>query len=102
MTGGVRTPGLARLHDADLLPIVSRELSALLGVKGDPVFVRRNIWPRAIPQYNLGYERFLDAMTAAEAAHPGLLIGGHVRDGISMTNCIASGERLATRALTSL
>jgi len=98
MTGGVRTPRLAHRHDADLLPIVSRELSALLGVKGDPVFVRRNIWPRAIPQYNLGYEYFLDAMTAAETAHPGLLIGGHVRDGISLPNCIASGEKLASRA----
>ncbi len=102
MTGGVRAPGLARLHDADLLPVVSRELAALLGVKGAPVFVRRTSWPRAIPQYNLGYERFLDAMTAAEAAHTGLLIGGHVRDGISITNCIASGEKLAARALTTL
>jgi oxygen-dependent protoporphyrinogen oxidase len=102
MTGGVRAPGLARLHDADLLPVVSRELAALLGVKGDPVFVRRSVWPHAIPQYNLGYERFLDAMTAAEVASPGLLIGGHVRDGISMTNCIASGEKLAARALATL
>ncbi|MFA6286937.1 MAG: protoporphyrinogen oxidase [Opitutaceae bacterium] len=99
MTGGVRSPRLAHRHDADLLPIVARELSALLGVKGDPVFVRRNVWPLAIPQYDLGYERFLDVMTAAEAAHPGLLIGGHVRDGISMPNCIASGEKLASRAL---
>ena len=100
MTGGVRAPDLARLHDADLLPVVSRELAALLGVKGEPVFIHRTIWPRAIPQYNLGYERFLDAMTAAEAAHPGLLIGGHVRDGISMTNCIASGEKLAAKAVS--
>lgn len=99
MTGGARTPNLARLHDADLLPIVSRELSALLAVKGAPVFVRRNVWPRAIPQYNLGYERFLDIMTSAETAHPGLFIGGHVRDGISLPNCVVSGEKLAARAL---
>ena len=99
MTGGTRTPELAQLSDSDLLPLVARELDSLLGVRGDPVFFRRTVWSRAIPQYNLGYERFLDAITATEAAYPSLLVGGHVRDGISMTNCIASGDKLAIRAL---
>ncbi len=99
MTGGTRTPDLARLSDADLLSLVARELDSLLGVRGDPVFVRRTVWPRAIPQYNLGYERFLDVIATAEAAHPGLHVGGHVRDGISMTNCISSGFALAQKTL---
>ena len=49
----------------------------------------------ATSQYDLGYERFLDAITRAEAQHAGLFVGGHVRDGISLANCIASGGRLA-------
>ena len=102
MTGGARHPELARLADAELLPIVAGELSGLLGIRGDPVFVRRTVWPHAIPQYNLGYERFLDLMAGTEDIFPGLHIGGHVRDGISMTNCIASGEKLATRVSASL
>ena len=99
MTGGARHPELARLHDADLLAIVGRELATLLGVRGAPVFVRRNVWPRAIPQYNLGYERFLDLVSKIETTRPGLFIGGHIRDGISLPNCIASGEKLADRVL---
>ena len=98
MTGGALRPDLARLDDAGLLALVQNELSALLGVSGEPVFIRRNFWPHAIPQYNLGYERFLDLIARTEAAHPGLFIGGHIRDGISVPNCIAAGEKLAARA----
>ena len=97
MTGGVLRPDLALLHDDDLLALVRRELSELLGVSGAPVFIRRNVWPHAIPQYNLGYERFLDVIASTETAHPGLYIGGHIRDGISVPNCLAAGEKLAAR-----
>jgi oxygen-dependent protoporphyrinogen oxidase len=98
MTGGALRPDLARLNDDDLLALVRRELSELLGVVGEPVFIRRNVWPRAIPQYNLGYERFLDVITRTANAHPGLFIGGHIRDGISVPACLAAGENLAARA----
>jgi oxygen-dependent protoporphyrinogen oxidase len=101
MTGGSRNPDLARLTDEALLALVRDELASLLGMRGDPVFVRRTVWPRAIPQYTLGYERFLDTMTRAEQAHPGLFIGGHVRDGISLPACIAAGEKLAARVSSS-
>jgi oxygen-dependent protoporphyrinogen oxidase len=100
MTGGTIRPDLALLNDPQLLTLVRNDLAELLGVQGDPVFIRRNVWPKAIPQYNLGYERFLDAITRVEKANPGLLIGGHVRDGISLPNCVAAGEKLAARAST--
>jgi oxygen-dependent protoporphyrinogen oxidase len=70
----------------------------LLGASGAPVFTRVQRWPRAIPQYTLGYQRFKDAITAVEAAAPGLFIGGNCRDGISLANCIESGRRLAETA----
>ena len=102
MTGGTLRPDLARLADAPLLSLVRNDLAKLLGVHGEPVFMRRHVWPHAIPQYTLGYERFLDLMDHTEHAHPGLLIGGHVRDGISLPACIASGEKLAARALAAV
>jgi oxygen-dependent protoporphyrinogen oxidase len=93
--GGTRQPDLARLAPEELRPRVLADLRELLGVRGDPVFSHATFWPHAIPQYNLGYERFLDAITLAETQHGGLFIGGHVRDGISLVNCIAAGGRLA-------
>lgn len=93
--GGVRQPELARLDEGALLGLVREELAALLGVRGEPAFVSVRRWPRAIPQYNLGFQRFKDACAAVESAAPGLFIGGNCRDGISLANCIESGRRLA-------
>ncbi|KXU36425.1 hypothetical protein AXK11_04540 [Cephaloticoccus primus] len=65
---------------------------------GEPVFMQHQHWPRAIPQYNLGYEKHLGAMAACEARYPGLFIGGQCRGGISTPACIHSGETLAAQA----
>ena len=80
-----------------LVERVCSDLRFLLGAHGRPAFVRHTEWPRAIPQYNLGYGRHLEAMAECEARHPGLLIGGNVRDGISLPDCILSGVSLAKR-----
>ncbi|KXU37036.1 hypothetical protein AXK12_02410 [Cephaloticoccus capnophilus] len=81
---------------------VQLALAQLLGVRGDPVFLRSGHFAQAIPQYTLGHEKHLAAMTDCEARHPGLFIGGQCRDGISTPACIASGERLAAQALSQL
>ena len=50
------------------------------------------------PQYNLGHPRFNKAMSKCEKDHPGFFIAGHARHGISVANCICSGEDMAERA----
>lgn len=97
--GGMRQPETARLPTAALLARVLPDLRELLGVSGEPVFMHHTFWPRAIPQYNLGHERFLDPLIRCETKHPGLFIGGNARDGISLPDCVKSGTRLAQAAL---
>jgi len=95
--GGMRQPELAGLPQDELRDLVVEELRSLLGVSAEPFFSHVTAWPRAIPQYTLGYARFHEAMDAAERAHPGLLLGGHVRDGVSVGDCIRAGWKLADR-----
>jgi oxygen-dependent protoporphyrinogen oxidase len=95
--GGMRQPELGRLPPEQILAAIDQDLRDLVGVQGAPVFVRHNFWPRAIPQYVLGFERWLEVMTGFEDRHAGLFIGGNVRDGISVPDCIKSGLRLAAR-----
>jgi len=95
--GGMRQPEHARLNTEQLLARVRRDLTELVGVSGDPVFVKHTFWPRAIPQYQIGYERHVETMTRLEQASPGLFIGGQCRDGISLPDCCKSGEKLAAR-----
>lgn len=99
MVGGVRQPEVAHLPLPELLPVVRKELADLLGVTGDPVFERHTVWPHAIPQYVLGYERHLETMARCEADFPGLLVAGQVRDGIAMSACLGAGRQHADRVL---
>lgn len=98
MAGGTRRPDLAALHAAELLTAIQPDLAALLGTRGQPVFLRHHAWPRAIPQYNLGHGRFLDAMTRCETAHPGLHLATNARDGLGLPDRVAAGLRAAEAA----
>lgn len=93
--GGTRRPDLPGLPDAELVALVLADLARLLGVSGPPAFTQITRWPRAIPQYLVGYDRFLQAMSAAEQRHPGLHLAGHIRDGIALAKCLRGGLRVA-------
>jgi oxygen-dependent protoporphyrinogen oxidase len=99
LAGGALNPLVTRQAPGELTRLVCEDLGALLGARGKPAFVRHTLWPHGIPQYNLGFERHVAAMDACERSYPGLLIGGSVRDGISVPECLASGVSLAKRAL---
>ncbi|HEY8996014.1 MAG TPA: protoporphyrinogen oxidase [Lacunisphaera sp.] len=97
--GGMRQPDLARLGPEQLLARIGRDLKDLVGVESPPVFMRHTHWPRAIPQYVPGFERWLEQISALENRHAGLFIGGNARDGISVPDCVKSGQKLAERVL---
>jgi oxygen-dependent protoporphyrinogen oxidase len=99
MIGGALQPNLARQPLGGLWDSVRGDLRGLLGVNGEPVFQRQAFWPRAIPQYNLGHHRHLAAIAACEQANPGLFIGGNVRNGIALPDCLRAGLALAEKAV---
>jgi protoporphyrinogen/coproporphyrinogen III oxidase len=95
--GGDRAPELAQKSREELFAMTRQDLRRLLGVLGQPTFQHHMLYPRAIPQYQLGYARFKEAMGAAETDAPGLFFAGHYRDGISVSDCIVSGHEVAER-----
>ena len=91
--GGARAPHLALRKREELVDIVLNDIRKLLGVTGAPTFEECFVFPEAIPQYNVGYGRFKQLMSAAEAAAPGLLISGNARCGISLGDSILSAHK---------
>jgi oxygen-dependent protoporphyrinogen oxidase len=96
--GGERFPELAGLPAEQLYDITCKDLRVLLGVKGKPTFQHCVYYPRAIPQYNVGYGTFRAKMTEVEQQAPGFFLAGHYRDGISLSDSIVSGCNIADRA----
>jgi protoporphyrinogen/coproporphyrinogen III oxidase len=95
--GGVRAPELALRPEEELVRMTVEDLGVLLGVTGRPTFQHCVLYPKAIPQYELGYGRFKDLMDRLEADEPGLFFAGHYRDGISLGDSIVSAHHAAER-----
>ncbi len=95
--GGVRNPDLANADLPTLTARVLDDLRALLGVRGEPTFRAFHLWPKAIPQYTLGYGRFKEIMDEAERRNPGLALAGSYREGVALGDVMASAELAAER-----
>jgi oxygen-dependent protoporphyrinogen oxidase len=95
--GGERYPELASLPPEKLYELTCEDLRVLLGVKGKPTFQHSVFYPRAIPQYNVGYGRYRALMTEIESKANGLFLAGHYRDGVSLSDSIVSGCNVVDR-----
>jgi oxygen-dependent protoporphyrinogen oxidase len=94
---GGRQPEYAALPDPELEALALAELRELVGARGEPVFRHFSRWPHAIPKYTVGFGALAAAMDAFERDHPGLLIAGNCRTGISLSDCMAAGQAAAAR-----
>jgi oxygen-dependent protoporphyrinogen oxidase len=95
--GGERYPELASLPPENLVALVMEDLRILLGVRGQPTYQHVAFYPKAIPQYNVGYGRYLELMSDLESKAPGFFLAGHYRDGVSLSDSILSGCNVAER-----
>ena len=95
MIGGAGDPEATDLSDEDLWRVVRREVGELVGMSGDPDFLRVYRWHRGIPQYTLGH---LDRRARLEemAKHrPGLYLVGNAYYGVGLNDCVKMAHRIA-------
>ncbi len=100
--GGSQSPDRALQDEDTILAHVLDDLHDLLGLDGTPDYKRFSVWPKAIPQYVIGYEKYLNLMTRIETEHPGIHFAGHYRDGISVANSILSGLKVAEKIINHM
>lgn len=95
--GGRRQPENATWDDDRLIAAVRDELRDLMGIEAAPdvAYVRR--WYKAIPQYGMHHAGVMQQVDALEEAHPGLLVGGNFRGGISVGDCVSRASDAAQR-----
>ena len=95
--GGTRDSDFVQADPQTLTARVLDDLRPLLGTRGEPTFRTVQVWPKAIPQYVLGYGRFKEIADDVERRNPGLVLAGTYRDGVSLGDAIGSGEQAAAR-----
>ncbi len=93
--GGSRQPQAARQSAEELIAMVRRELRDIMGLTEEPAEAFVKPWPRAIPQYEPGYDSFLNAMETYEKQYPRIRLGGNFRNGISVADCVKQAWQLS-------
>ena len=75
-----------------LIDAVIKEFKEIMNINSAPILIKEKMWPKAIPQYSLGYiehERYFEKF---EADNPGVFLSGNYRGGISVGDCIQNSE----------
>jgi oxygen-dependent protoporphyrinogen oxidase len=94
--GGARNAGLVETSgEDDLIKIALDELNSILGLSGAPVFARVKKWEKAIPQYNIGYEKIVESIENFQRQSGGIFFCSNFYRGISVGDCIKNASQTA-------
>jgi protoporphyrinogen/coproporphyrinogen III oxidase len=93
--GGATDPTAASLSAEDLSALLHRELAPVLQIRAAPVFSHAQVYPHALPQYNLGHAERLQALERMRGNLPGLFFVGNYLRGPSIGNCVELGMETA-------
>ncbi len=96
--GGARDGGVLDLSDEEMVETVRRDMTPVLGLRGEPVLTRIFRWPGGTPQLEVGH---LDRMRAVERAVgevPGLHLTGAGVWSTGIPDAVADATRVATAA----
>jgi len=95
--GGTTDPAAAKLQSEELTSLVHREIAPLLSMKSEPIFFNVTIWPRALPQYNLGHADRLAALSRLCSRFPGLWLTGNYLRGPAIGSCVEQALSVADK-----
>lgn len=93
--GGGRGQQAMSLTPQERVDLVLQELSPYLGIKGQPLWHEESLWPRAIPQYQLGHLQKVAIVDEALSQFPGLYLRSNWRDGVALGDCVENALELA-------
>jgi protoporphyrinogen/coproporphyrinogen III oxidase len=89
-----------RASDDELLAWALQDLGTVFGLTVDPVDVRVQRWPDAMPQYGPGHRDVVAELRAG--LPPTLAVAGSYLDGIGVPACIAAAGRAVTGAIRAV
>jgi oxygen-dependent protoporphyrinogen oxidase len=75
--------------------MIHTEIAPLLGICQEPVFSNVTIWPRALPQYNLGHTARLAVLEQLRGQFPGLYFAGNYLNGPAIGTCVEEALKIA-------
>jgi oxygen-dependent protoporphyrinogen oxidase len=95
--GGARSPGFVNENEETVISNAKAEFEELMKINGKPIYAKKRFWPKAIPQYSLGYVEHENYFDHFEIDNKGIFLSGNYRGGISVGDCIQNAEKVAEK-----
>ena len=95
--GGSRDAGFVDDVEQLVIDRARREFEIIMKISAEPVLTAKRFWPKAIPQYNLGYVEHENFFDHFEKDNKGIILSGNYRGGISIGDCIKNSELVAQK-----
>jgi len=95
--GGSRDAGFVDDVEQNVIDRARREFEMIMNISAEPVSISKRLWPKAIPQYNLGYVEHENFFDHFEKDNNGIVLGGNYRGGISIGDCIKNAELVVNK-----
>lgn len=92
MIGGATDEAAVNLSEGELADIVHRELTDIIGITGQPDYLRIFKWSRGIPQFTLGHPLRMAKLEKILEKYPGLFFTGNAYKGVSLNDCIVRSD----------
>ena len=96
--GGVRDAEAMKLTDEEMIETVKRDMSQVLGLRGQPVMGRVFRWPGGTPQLEVGHLERMAAVEKEVASVPGLHLTGAGIRSTGIPDSVADGTRAGEAA----
>ena len=93
--GGATNPEATKQPADQLVALVHREIKPLMQLREGPVFSNVSVWPRALPQYNLGHTARMAEINNCRADFPGLYLTGNYMNGPAIGDCVEQALKVA-------
>ncbi|HTJ81417.1 MAG TPA: protoporphyrinogen oxidase [Polyangiaceae bacterium] len=100
--GGYSRPEIASFTDDDVLRTARGEVSALLGVRGEPITHEVFRWSNANPQPVVGHLDRVARVTERMSRFPAVTLAGAAFHGVGVPDCVKRGEEVASSVLAQL
>lgn len=85
--------------EGELVGWAVQDLETIFGVRIDPIEVRVQRWPAAMPQYRSGHAGLVAGLRAA--LPPTVAVAGNYLDGIGVPACIAAADRAVAAVISA-
>lgn len=100
--GGSFDPRVDEIESSEIVRTAAEEMKRLFSFGAEPRFTRARLWPKAIPQYEIGHGERIASIDKDLASFPHLYLAGNALHGPSFGKAAARGAACGREAANSL